>query len=92
MPLYQDAVIAISPGANVARQIANAHTLFNVANTIILLPFINLIAKLVTKLLPGEEHIMKKGPVYLDNHMLEKPAIAMTLVLREVLRLSLIHI
>ena len=88
LPLYQDAVIAISPGANVARQIANAHTLFNVANTIILLPFINLIAKLVTKLLPGEEHIMKKGPVYLDNHMLEKPAIAMTLVLREVLRMG----
>lgn len=88
LPLYQDAVVAISPGANVARQIANAHTLFNVVNTIILLPFINVIVKLVTKLLPGEERIMKKGPIYLDNHMLEKPAIAMTLVLREVLRMG----
>lgn len=45
---------AISPGNPVA-QIANVHTVFNIATTIILLPFGNLMAKLTKVILPETE-------------------------------------
>ncbi len=41
--------------AAIPHQIANAHTFFNVILTIIILPFINLAAKLITKMLPDIE-------------------------------------
>lgn len=48
----------LTPGNGVA-QIANAHTLFNVSTTLLLLPCANLLAKIATKLIPGEDE--KKG-------------------------------
>ncbi len=45
---------SLTPGNGVA-QIANAHTIFNVATTALLLPCANLLAKIATKLIPGEE-------------------------------------
>ena len=41
--------------AEAPRQIANAHTVFNVVNTILFLPFAGYIAKLVEKLVPIKE-------------------------------------
>ena len=37
---------------NVARQIANVHTIFNITSTLMLLPFNKIIIKLATKLAP----------------------------------------
>ncbi len=47
------------------KQIANMHTIFNIATTLILLPFGNLLAALATRILPDkpEEHI---GELYLE--------------------------
>ncbi|WP_373601317.1 Na/Pi cotransporter family protein [Paraclostridium bifermentans] len=75
-----------------ARQIANAHTLFNITNVIILLPFSKYIVKLVMFLIPdkkGEEeeydnHVTK----YLDERMLETPSIAFGNTIRETLRMG----
>lgn len=47
---------------NVAAQIANMHTLFNVVTTLLLLPFGNQLAKLVVKLLPEKASDKKTGP------------------------------
>ena len=88
LPVFQQVVLSISPVGNVARQIANAHTLFNVTNTIILLPFISLYTKLITKLMPGEEKVLNKGPIYLDWHMENNPDIAVELASRELDRMG----
>ncbi len=42
-------------GSNVARQVANAHTIIKVAEVIILFPFIQWIVKLTYKIVPGSE-------------------------------------
>jgi len=88
MPYFQTFVLSISPEGDIARQIANAHTSFNLLNTILFLPFISLLAKAITKLLPGEEKIIKKGPIYLDQRMLNSPSIAMSLANKEIIRMG----
>ena len=48
----------INPGStpdHIKRQIANIHTIFNVANTFILIWFIKYIVAFVNKLIPGED-------------------------------------
>ncbi|WP_373599981.1 Na/Pi cotransporter family protein [Paraclostridium bifermentans] len=75
---------------DVSRQIANAHTLFNVINVIILLPFSKLIVKLTMKLIPErEEEIEKTKTVhFIDERMLETPSIALSNTVKETLRMG----
>lgn len=74
------------------RQIANAHTFFNIILTIILLPGINVAAKLITKLLPDipeeeeEEHFKTK---YLEDDLISTPALALSLTKAEIIRMAL---
>ena len=74
-----------------ARQIANAHSLFNVINVILLLPFSKYIVKLVMLLIPdkqGEEEYDSRITKYLDERMLETPSIAFGNTIREILRMG----
>lgn len=72
----------------IARQIANAHTIFNVTMTLIWLPLIWLMVKIVTKLVPDTTKIqnLPEDPVYLDFKMVGQPAAALEMVAREILR------
>lgn len=70
---------------NVARQIAMAHTFFNVANTIVLFPFMGRIVKLIEKILPPEP--TEKG-LQLDERLLNTPSVALGQVQRELTRMS----
>ncbi|MGI6712830.1 MAG: Na/Pi cotransporter family protein [Bacillota bacterium] len=88
MPYYKSLVLLVSPAGDVARQIANAHTSFNLLNTIIFLPLISLLANVVTKIVPGEEKVTRKGPIYLDQRMLNSPSIAISLANKEVIRMG----
>ncbi len=83
-------VTSIDP-TNVPRQIANAHTLFNVVNVIVLLPFSAYLVKLATKLVPYTEdeeleniHTTK----FLDERILETPSIALSNTVDEVIRMA----
>ena len=81
-------VTRIDP-TDTARQIANAHTLFNVVNVIILLPFSKLIVKLAMRLVPekiGEED--ERETKFLDERMLETPTIALGNTVKETLRMG----
>ena len=65
--------------AETPRQIANANTLFNLANTVILLGFAGVIGRLAIKLVPEktvEEKVIIR-PEYLDEELLETPALAL---------------
>ncbi len=73
-----------------ARQIANAHTLFNVLNVLILLPFAKLIVKLAMKLVPENysEEDDEKAVKYIDDRMIETPSIALSNAVKETLRMG----
>ena len=74
----------------IARQIANAHTIFNITMTLIWLPLIWLLVKIVVKILPYKEKNSKQKevPVFLDLRLVSQPAAAMEMVAREILRCS----
>ena len=79
----------MTPG-DVSRQIANAHTLFNVINVLLLLPFSKLIVKLTMKLIPEREDEIeeKKTVKYIDERMMETPSIALSNTEKEALRMG----
>jgi len=75
--------------AETPRQIANAHTIFNISVGLIFLPFTGILAKQVYRILPRTEE--KKGikPALwdLDDSQIANPAIAIKLAQTEMLRM-----
>ena len=61
--------------------------LFNIANTVIQLPFALLLVKLVTRLIPGEPEIIERG-LKVDDRLLETPSIALSQVKKEIARMG----
>ena len=76
--------------ADTPRQIANAHTIFNVANTVLLLGLSTQFARLVQKMVPDrpldEEQMIRAR--YLDAELLSTPALALDRVRLETLHLG----
>jgi phosphate:Na+ symporter len=74
--------------AETPRQIANAHTLFNVGNSLIFIWLTGPMARLVERIVP--ETVQPRGicPKYLDKMFLEHPAMALDQVRRELVRLA----
>jgi phosphate:Na+ symporter len=73
--------------SELSRQIANAHMSFNIAIAILLLPLAGYLIKLVKFLIPGEEIRIEKGTKYLDEHVLDTPAVALSMAEKEILRM-----
>jgi phosphate:Na+ symporter len=72
-----------------SRQIANFHTLFNILNTILLMPFGTLSVKIATKLVKEDERVLAETSLmYLDEHVVQTPTIALSQIQKEVGRLS----
>ncbi len=63
-------------GENVTRNIAMGHTMFNVLNVIILLPFINIFVILCRKLVPIKEDAVDTVQ-RLEPHLLNTPSLAL---------------
>lgn len=74
----------------ISRQIANAHTTFNIVMTLIWTPLLFVMVKLVIRLIPDK----KEGEgdpaetVYLDDRLMAQPAAALQLAAREILHLA----
>ncbi|NLP50965.1 Na/Pi cotransporter family protein [Bacillus sp. RO1] len=69
--------------------IAFAHGSFNIANVIIQLPFIGLLALVVTKIIPGEDSFVEYKPKHLDPIFIEQsPSLALGQAKEEVLRMG----
>ncbi|MEN8176374.1 MAG: Na/Pi cotransporter family protein [Pseudomonadota bacterium] len=64
--------------AEAPRQIANAHTVFNAANTFIFIWFTTYFAKMVERLVPDKplDEMLITRPKYLDDALLETPSLA----------------
>lgn len=80
----------ISPSGNevdvIARQIANAHTCFNIVCTLIWLPLLPIMVKLVTTIIPGKDKLPQTDckPKFLDEKLLDQPVAAMYLLSQEI--------
>lgn len=74
----------------ISRQIANAHTGFNITMTIIWTPLLWLMVKIVMKLIPDriDESAPEEQPIYLDNRLVGQPIAALHLAAKEILRCS----
>lgn len=72
----------------VARHIANAHTIFNVVNTLIFLPIMPLLVRAAEWISPAKPGDEAERLVYLDNRMVDTPAIAMQQAHLETLRMA----
>ncbi|MGE4282658.1 MAG: Na/Pi cotransporter family protein [Clostridia bacterium] len=66
--------------------IADFHTIFNIANTVLLLPFAGLLVKLAHIAVRGKEET--KGQKNLDERFLTTPSIAVAQSVKEVVRMS----
>jgi phosphate:Na+ symporter len=74
-----------------ARQIANAHTIFNVSIALVFLPATGLAAALLVRLFRDDEEKEKPfGPEFLDPSGIQTPALALGYVTREVARMAAI--
>ena len=77
----------ISPG-DVKRQIANAHTFFNIINVLIQFPFAKYLVRAAEKLVPGKDKEDIDATLYLDARIIETPGIALGQVKKEILRMG----
>lgn len=101
IPYFADLVRWISPQGGqglegialaaeiVPRQIANAHTIFNVA-LVVLLPFTTLFATLITKILPDrvDVKVERFKTRYIDESQLSTPTLALSLAKQELIRMG----
>lgn len=91
---YAALIKAISPKGPevevISRQIANAHTCFNVTMTLLWLPLIWLLVKIVMTVIPekSSERLNTRKPLYLDGNLILQPAAALEMTAREVLHCS----
>jgi phosphate:Na+ symporter len=72
----------------VPRQIANAHTVFSIGLAILILPFLNFFAKIITKLLPDKAKPEPFKLKYINSAVTSSPAIALSLAKKEAERMG----
>ena len=67
--------------------IAISHTVFNVSTTILFLPLIPLLVKLVTSFYKGKDELTEKTLIYIGDKI-SSPTVAMEMVKKEMLRMG----
>ena len=90
--LYIKFIEFITPGSalngNILRHIANAHTVFNIINTIIFLPFIGVLEKISKLIIPGEVDELHAEPKFLEKYLLNTPSVALDQTTNEIIRMA----
>ncbi|MGB2984051.1 MAG: Na/Pi cotransporter family protein [Candidatus Bipolaricaulia bacterium] len=86
VPLFAGLVEATA--ASLPRQIANAHTFFNVTVTLALLPAVGGLVWLTKRLVRGRESTASATPQYLSSEFLSAPSMALNQARHELLRMA----
>ncbi len=88
--IYKVFINSITPGnvflgENMGRHIANAHSFFNILNTIWMLPFAGLLAKIAERVIPKDpEDLISLGePKHLNYHLINDSFLAVEQSLKE---------
>lgn len=80
---------ALTPVADSMREtIAVSHTVFNFANTLLWLPFVWLMVKLVRLIVRGEDPIIQRRLAYIDYKVIHTPSVAIDLANKELVRMT----
>lgn len=69
-------------------QISIVHTVFNIANTIMLFPFAGALVCLAEKIISGKEDVSEGELQHLDERILETPSFAVGNAIKEVVRMG----
>ncbi|MCU6711766.1 Na/Pi cotransporter family protein [Paenibacillus sp. J5C_2022] len=88
LDIVYEVVMWMGEDVNIRMQIAYAHGFFNVTNTLIFLPFVSVLAWIVTKLIPMKEQELEFRPKYLDIRLLANPSIALGQAQHEIIRMG----
>ncbi len=81
--------LILKTSAELPRQIANAHTIFNVVVSVLMLPFVKPLAKFIEKAIPDrEEDKEKRKTRFIDQRLLNMPVMAVQMAKEEVLRMG----
>jgi phosphate:Na+ symporter len=81
--------LVMATATDPARQIANAHTLFNVGISLLFLPFTGLAGRAIEALVPDDHPGETPFRIrYLDERSLDQPSLAMGQATREALRMA----
>lgn len=76
---------------NVKLQIAQTHLVFNLSNTLIQLPFVGVLALVVTKIIPDSGEELSESylkTIFIDKRFLANPSVALAQATRETLRMG----
>ncbi len=82
--------LAAQFGSDMARQIANVHTVFNITIGVILLPMTSFYAKLIMKIMPDKksEDLFPPMTTFLDESTILSPALGVDLARTEISRMA----
>jgi phosphate:Na+ symporter len=81
--------LVAASAADPARQVANAHTFFNVGMSLVFLPFASLAARAIEAFVPDDQPGENPFRVrYLDERSLDQPSLALGQATREALRMA----
>ncbi len=86
-PAYPELSGISRVAAETPRQIANANTFFNIANTLVFISFTPVLGRLVSRIIPDKVIPPDKPiitPRYLDNHLLDTPSAALDMTRMEI--------
>lgn len=88
---YQKFIEWIIPGGltsnNIMMHIAMAHSVFNIFNSLVFLPLVGWLRKLVMMIVPERADEIRMEPKFLDRHLLETPPLALEQSRKEILRM-----
>ncbi len=93
-PFLVQTVASFAPGGweamNVKMQIAQTHGMFNITNTILFLPFVGLLDKLVCRVIPdkADDRDLMLQPKYLEKRLLSNMPMALSNASREMLHMG----
>ena len=81
--------MAVGDKPFIARHLANAHTFFNIFNCLLFLPLVGILAKVCIWMVPtGDEEDSAYHLRYLDNRVLDTPALALAQAHKETTRMA----
>lgn len=73
---------------NIKMQIAQLHGVFNISNTLILLPFVSVLTAIVSRLIVSKADEMEAAPQYLEPRLLNNLPVALANAKYELLRMG----
>lgn len=88
-PFYINFIEILANDSSVGKKIALTHTMFNVLNVLVFLPFVGYFAKFLEKIVPEEKEVSIKL-TKLDERMFETPILVIDQSKREIINMGLI--